>query len=171
VQQNNRNQERNSLLPQQARGFYIRHRRVFEWRAAPCALRSVDPSQREADFGVTSVNYDFCRVASAGGAAGTIPGTRLYTRSPIPPSSKRALTRGFYALWVDGLLPARCRTDGETPALALKRCIRYSTPLRSSRCEYFRQALWAVRQSSRLASSFESIPSSSGVDVCHSFVG
>ena len=35
-----RHQERNSLLSQQARGFYSRHRRVPGWRCAPRALRA-----------------------------------------------------------------------------------------------------------------------------------
>ena len=57
-----RDQERDPLLAQQARRLHPRDRRVPRRRRATASTTCASPFQREPDFGVTSVNYDFAEL-------------------------------------------------------------------------------------------------------------
>ena len=57
-----RHEERDPLLAQQAGGLHSGHRRVHGRASAHRVHYVRQPFQREPDFGVTSVNYDFAEL-------------------------------------------------------------------------------------------------------------
>ena len=57
-----RHEERNPLFAEQAGGLHPRHRGVLPGDHTQAPLRPTSPFEREPDFGVTSVNYDFAEL-------------------------------------------------------------------------------------------------------------